>query len=1086
MSKFKFLSEKPERDKLEFGHGQILKALKDIVATCPTPFTIGLFGKWGSGKSSISESLQKSLLVKDIPVVIFDVWKHEGDALRRTFLKEIVRQLRKAPYGRNFFDTNFQLSARIEGDVQQKLPSKLNKKNLVRQALWFVLLPAAFILLLYFALNQYTPEFTKWLKTSWSGLISLTAIGGIIQFLYTYLKDISTASEILITENRITDPHDFEAEFAKVLGATKNPRIVIVFDNLDRVSGESALSIISTIKTFLEPVDRSLSDKDVIFLIPCDVTAIKSHISTAMHSDRKTIDPETYSDEFLRKFFNTIVWIPDFYEVELEGFAKAKLTQTEIKEFNDPLLAWLIIQVFSQNPRQIIQFINVLISNYLVIKETAEIDGFVDKSFHTKNVPQLAKYLLLVQRFPEIMDHNRSSRTFDLMEAGFPSGLDEKNKADFIRFRANTAGIKIDSLEPFFNFRISRYEQQVPGISKLFQLMDNDQIEDAIAGAKQLNIGERVDDFSGAIQNYLKPKVNGVIIGNFLNTLFAITAELQITLTPSSYMTIQAGLREYGIMHAERIKPSRLVDQFVKKELGITVNDSLITDVVSRWIDILRSKHVNKTPFLLSEDYELDMMAQLQVLHNHIKKDLEELIQLSSVPYAKELKMPEILVNSSVQEKFVGSAFADEFLKSITVENIKDLPARIELLKKIRQGTLEKINIQAILEKLTYLVQQAGVLPDLEVKESLINAASEIIGCFLKQLNIDKESPVSTGFVNALQASYEQNRYSGIHFLIPFVNRLKGFPNVYYVGAVNRWEKDFASNLMHISQQNISYALDRIAKPAEFLDRVIDHLQAVVRTSPDHFKVLYKYASANARLDWLILWINEARFEWLTTLEETIFSSGIPDRLSVFNNTITRLSQHDNPRDWGFASDFLEKFKDSEFKPGTSEFITLLIKKLQHPDPTMQKAALEWFTKSVYLSSEDKKSVALPLVHTTLETTEPTQEILHTAIVYGFENLPVGDKLNYANHLFSDVIVQTADESQVALATNQILQLKIDLTDYKDKLNMILSKAVHHTTTNPALSKSLFESLFKLTEAKQDSEIKKFHKTAKEALEKEV
>lgn len=51
--------------------------------------------KWGSGKSTITENLRNSLVNKDVPVIIFDVWKHEGDALRRTWIsvqKPIVEE----------------------------------------------------------------------------------------------------------------------------------------------------------------------------------------------------------------------------------------------------------------------------------------------------------------------------------------------------------------------------------------------------------------------------------------------------------------------------------------------------------------------------------------------------------------------------------------------------------------------------------------------------------------------------------------------------------------------------------------------------------------------------------------------------------------------------------------------------------------------------------------------------------------------------------------------------------------------------------------------------------------------------------
>lgn len=65
------LSTDDELENPKFGHKEIAEALVKTVEKCPTPFTIGLFGKWGAGKSSIANILRRDLERKKIPVVIF-------------------------------------------------------------------------------------------------------------------------------------------------------------------------------------------------------------------------------------------------------------------------------------------------------------------------------------------------------------------------------------------------------------------------------------------------------------------------------------------------------------------------------------------------------------------------------------------------------------------------------------------------------------------------------------------------------------------------------------------------------------------------------------------------------------------------------------------------------------------------------------------------------------------------------------------------------------------------------------------------------------------------------------------------------
>ena len=52
-----FLSDRPiETDEIsqtKFGHEGIAETIKNIIISCPTRFTIGLFGRWGSGKTTI-------------------------------------------------------------------------------------------------------------------------------------------------------------------------------------------------------------------------------------------------------------------------------------------------------------------------------------------------------------------------------------------------------------------------------------------------------------------------------------------------------------------------------------------------------------------------------------------------------------------------------------------------------------------------------------------------------------------------------------------------------------------------------------------------------------------------------------------------------------------------------------------------------------------------------------------------------------------------------------------------------------------------------------------------------------------------
>ena len=76
-----------------FGHKDYAATLADAARTAEGPFTLGLFGPWGSGKTSVLNATGAELANKETAAVIFDAWRYEGDALRREFLTDVAGQL---------------------------------------------------------------------------------------------------------------------------------------------------------------------------------------------------------------------------------------------------------------------------------------------------------------------------------------------------------------------------------------------------------------------------------------------------------------------------------------------------------------------------------------------------------------------------------------------------------------------------------------------------------------------------------------------------------------------------------------------------------------------------------------------------------------------------------------------------------------------------------------------------------------------------------------------------------------------------------------------------------------------------------
>ncbi|WP_412560903.1 P-loop NTPase fold protein [Winogradskyella sp. MIT101101] len=597
---FKFLEERPfagdkTNNKLQFGHEKIVSTLKDIVLRSPQSFTIGLYGDWGTGKSTIITSLRKELYESEVPLILFDVWKHEGDALRRTFLNTVVNDLKKK-YDSNYLKKGFKIddrnhASKIESEEFVKI---LWKKALTHFSVIAIL--TVFIIFPFLVFWLVMKKFLNWdITESWNGSL----LGGVfsvalLPIFYKYINQFIQVKKVTKSQDRFKDPYEFETEFKRILkeGFLKQ-KLVIAFDNLDRVSGEKAIEIISTIKTFLDPIDEEVTDRDIVFIIPCDERAIKRHLQKTLHysADFKGQQYHQYAGEYLRKFFNTIVWIPDFYTNELENYATRKLKATKIKDFENDELSALIVWVFDENPRQIIQFINVLISNYLLIKKRT-IEGFN----LTEDIAQLAKFLLLIQKFPDIMEVYRKTLSYNLSE--LPAELNdsynnvrkfsEKRINEFYDFLNKTEHVKIESLDVFFKLRRSSFEAELGNSVKLMRLLETSRIIDVInfteskeedstkadknlhednSFIKNLNLKGKEDALSEIIKERLRDSKNPILLAKFINGILHLTHYKDISLDRKVYRMIYNKLKEHGTYVSE-INPKLLIEECYNKMNG--------------------------------------------------------------------------------------------------------------------------------------------------------------------------------------------------------------------------------------------------------------------------------------------------------------------------------------------------------------------------------------------------------------------------------------------------------------------------------------------------------------------------------------
>lgn len=344
--------------------------------------TIGLFGAWGTGKSSIIRTFQGIITKKydekdkKVKVITYDAWKYANDSFRRMFLLQMQQDL-------GFVKTELMNKFYLNSSEDAHIDTKINWREL-----WFGILLAFMVVF----------SIVKFANISEDHKIIATAIVSFASLVLAIWRGMFKEVKVNIQRPHLFAPEQFEDCFNEMCerAYTKSPieqsylkyikgdkgdsgidRIIIVIDNVDRCSPQLAYELLTNIKNFLG------NNHNTIFIIPVDENALKKHVV----GNKEITEHE--DEEFLRKFFNVCIRIKPFKREEMFDFADS-LNKKYGLGF-EPTTVSLVANEFAKNPRRIIQMFNNL---------TVELDT-MPKEFAEKNQVLICLLLIIREEYPD-------------------------------------------------------------------------------------------------------------------------------------------------------------------------------------------------------------------------------------------------------------------------------------------------------------------------------------------------------------------------------------------------------------------------------------------------------------------------------------------------------------------------------------------------------------------------------------------------------------------------------------------------------------------------------------------------------------
>lgn len=267
------------------------------------PITIGLFGDWGSGKSSILETLKNEIEDPDSGTVClyFNGWIFEGyDDAKAALLESIIKE----------FEDSKRFGEGLKDHIG-KLVKSVDWMRVVGYGMKNIAIPAATAYLTGGA--SLIPQLAQGLTNSAEKpeeLLQKIQSGEAESFVKQFIKTPEK-------ENEISSVREFRNDFEELINKSKINKLVILVDDLDRCTPDRIIDNLEAIKLFLNV-------KDTAFIIGADPRIVRHAIEFRYNNSISYATDENRNDRIVKDYLEKLIQIP---------YTLPKLSDSEVETY---------------------------------------------------------------------------------------------------------------------------------------------------------------------------------------------------------------------------------------------------------------------------------------------------------------------------------------------------------------------------------------------------------------------------------------------------------------------------------------------------------------------------------------------------------------------------------------------------------------------------------------------------------------------------------------------------------------------------------------------------------------------------------
>lgn len=291
-----------DKDFLGFDvHADLIKEL--LTDDSLLPITIGLFGDWGSGKSSILEVLKSKIDDPETGTVClyFNGWIFEGyDDAKAALLESIIKE----------FEDSKRFGEGLNDNIG-KLVRSVNWMRVVGYGMKNIAIPATTAYLTGGAslIPQLAQGLTK-ASAKPDELLEKIKGGEAESFLKQFVKTPEKNKEI-------STVREFRDDFEKLIEKSKINKLVILVDDLDRCTPDRIIDNLEAIKLFLNV-------KNTAFIIGADPRIVRHAIEFRYNNTNINTQDENKNDRIVKDYLEKLIQIP---------YTLPKLSDSEVETY---------------------------------------------------------------------------------------------------------------------------------------------------------------------------------------------------------------------------------------------------------------------------------------------------------------------------------------------------------------------------------------------------------------------------------------------------------------------------------------------------------------------------------------------------------------------------------------------------------------------------------------------------------------------------------------------------------------------------------------------------------------------------------